>query len=746
MEKEKEELKTYNNYFSIGINSLFEESIASSPVMNNELINPSLEELNEWLKKLYRSKKGGRVLVQGISGLIDGAAVPIFKEILLPNGKFWERKRASLGIGRYSLEELEFIKEEDGKIKVILRGKNSEGQVKEILYTWEKYKYEYFNEKVFEDIFKISGDSAEILELRLKMYDFISQKDYHLNAINLMTIPKEDHKKLLLLRNAESPSDPIDFTVPNVLNGKRVVFRVNQKGGGYGQAIVIELNDLEGKDSILGWEVDSRRKKLKAEIDALKKVSHFQAASPVNVQAPNWSELYKDFEFAIAELMNNPVFKKFWEGFKERERGPELQELYDEIYKVVLEPVAFDSNGKALVRISVVSLIFNIFTVSQGMESPFENELEILQKIKILLRAKFAAARAGMRLKDFQEKFVKKEKSLTNDAGTKRLLELFSTRTVGAELEQLQGSVFIQLWVLEFFGAEEGIMTDEQEIEIIKPLYEVYVDSLWSEEDAGGQEKSKLSTLNERLIREINLKLGQMVTSSPLELQEALKAAIKSTEEQLADIQAMRQEEEANEHFERVKELTDLEEEEESRLRSLRRIENALLYLDKLFITTLESSIDSEVKDLAERAQEVIEKKVKEKGESSSSLRREGGINLDPELLDLQIKRDGNGIPLPVWDQPIESMKIEGFVPIIINITPVNLPLFLGLVDENGDVPFDAADGETSGSIPMDFRLGFIFGWPSRESALSRTLPGRSSDLGSKEKFIREHEGEKGKV
>lgn len=56
-----------------------------------------------------------------------------------------------------------------------------------------------------------------------------------------------------------------------------------------------------------------------------------------------------------------------------------------------------------------------------------------------------------------------------------------------------------------------------------------------------------------------------------------------------------------------------------------------------------------------------------------------GGINLNPALLDLQIKRDGNGIPLPINQQPIGNMKIEGFIPVIINVTPVNLPLLLGV-------------------------------------------------------------------
>ncbi|MCK5082887.1 MAG: hypothetical protein KAR31_08270, partial [Candidatus Omnitrophica bacterium] len=71
--------------------------------------------------------------------------------------------------------------------------------------------------------------------------------------------------------------------------------------------------------------------------------------------------------------------------------------------------------------------------------------------------------------------------------------------------------------------------------------------------------------------------------------------------------------------------------------------------------------------------------------------KRVGGINLNPELLDLQIKRDGNGVPLPMNLQPIHRMKIDGFVPVIINVTPVvNLPLLLGFADS--DKPFDSAD------------------------------------------------------
>ncbi len=59
-----------------------------------------------------------------------------------------------------------------------------------------------------------------------------------------------------------------------------------------------------------------------------------------------------------------------------------------------------------------------------------------------------------------------------------------------------------------------------------------------------------------------------------------------------------------------------------------------------------------------------------------------GGIDLNPELLDLQIRRDERGIPLPLFEQPLGEMNIQGFIPVIINVTPINnLPLLLGVTD-----------------------------------------------------------------
>ena len=47
-----------------------------------------------------------------------------------------------------------------------------------------------------------------------------------------------------------------------------------------------------------------------------------------------------------------------------------------------------------------------------------------------------------------------------------------------------------------------------------------------------------------------------------------------------------------------------------------------------------------------------------------------GGIDFNPAHLNLQIKRDGKGVPLPVHQQDIENIQIEGLTPVIINITP----------------------------------------------------------------------------
>ncbi len=70
------------------------------------------------------------------------------------------------------------------------------------------------------------------------------------------------------------------------------------------------------------------------------------------------------------------------------------------------------------------------------------------------------------------------------------------------------------------------------------------------------------------------------------------------------------------------------------------------------------------------------------RAEEVTGVNKVGGINLDPAMLDLQIKRDGNGVPLPVSEQDFSMMHIEGVLPVIINVTPVNIPMLLGFAND----------------------------------------------------------------
>ncbi len=79
-----------------------------------------------------------------------------------------------------------------------------------------------------------------------------------------------------------------------------------------------------------------------------------------------------------------------------------------------------------------------------------------------------------------------------------------------------------------------------------------------------------------------------------------------------------------------------------------------------------------------------------------------GGIDFNPELMDLQIKRDGRGVPLPLEFQPVGDMHIEGFLPVILNITPVSLPQLLGLADIPQEAPIGYDDIVTRD--PMDIK------------------------------------------
>jgi hypothetical protein len=56
-----------------------------------------------------------------------------------------------------------------------------------------------------------------------------------------------------------------------------------------------------------------------------------------------------------------------------------------------------------------------------------------------------------------------------------------------------------------------------------------------------------------------------------------------------------------------------------------------------------------------------------------------GGIDLNPEWLDLRVRRDGAGVPLPLSEQLLGDIQIEGVIPVIKSITPIlDIRLLLG--------------------------------------------------------------------
>ena len=61
-----------------------------------------------------------------------------------------------------------------------------------------------------------------------------------------------------------------------------------------------------------------------------------------------------------------------------------------------------------------------------------------------------------------------------------------------------------------------------------------------------------------------------------------------------------------------------------------------------------------------------------------------GGIDLNPEMLDLKTKGERSLFNLPAEFKYLESTPINGFTPVIIEIVPVtNLPVLLGTANEN---------------------------------------------------------------
>jgi hypothetical protein len=114
-----------------------------------------------------------------------------------------------------------------------------------------------------------------------------------------------------------------------------------------------------------------------------------------------------------------------------------------------------------------------------------------------------------------------------------------------------------------------------------------------------------------------------------------------------------------------------------------------------------EASDISKIVSTESRTFEIPERKeIENRDAAVTNDKAVGGINLNPALLDLQIKRDDNGVPLPMNQQPILQMKIDGFSPIIIDVKPLApsaVPMLLGTTQKKEattDVSFNLSPAD----------------------------------------------------
>ncbi len=84
----------------------------------------------------------------------------------------------------------------------------------------------------------------------------------------------------------------------------------------------------------------------------------------------------------------------------------------------------------------------------------------------------------------------------------------------------------------------------------------------------------------------------------------------------------------------------------------------------------------------------------------SDAVALRGGIDMNPDIMEMGIEREGRGFEIQADPALLESLRnVEGFIPVLINVTPiVNLPLLLGLADP-------AALPESNGPYADDTRI-----------------------------------------
>ncbi|MBF0489848.1 MAG: hypothetical protein HQL15_04435 [Candidatus Omnitrophica bacterium] len=115
--------------------------------------------------------------------------------------------------------------------------------------------------------------------------------------------------------------------------------------------------------------------------------------------------------------------------------------------------------------------------------------------------------------------------------------------------------------------------------------------------------------------------------------------------------------------------------EQNGELLFIKRDQNSFWFIEHLdgrFAEALPDRIIEIFKRAEERKQDLPNGKIESSDKEGALLdATKGGIDFNAANLNLQIKRDGKGVPLPIAQQDLENININGLIPIILEIKPV---------------------------------------------------------------------------
>jgi len=124
------------------------------------------------------------------------------------------------------------------------------------------------------------------------------------------------------------------------------------------------------------------------------------------------------------------------------------------------------------------------------------------------------------------------------------------------------------------------------------------------------------------------------------------------------------------------------------------------IVIKKLSVVLTDHLISSPISDGQKRV-----KPLSGVGSSSVQTEKPGGIDMNPNNLNLQTQGGRFDFQLPLNSIDLQNIRIDGFTPVIINVAPLtNLPLLLGLVEETEETENVRI---TPGRDPMDHRMEY---------------------------------------